>query len=252
MVIALTLSVTQGSAAHAGKPDPLLEVVGGTVAPDRAFPWMVRLSMGCGGALIAPRVVLTAAHCVHGTGPDTGITVTAGAADLSSPLARQVHSVYVNQAPGFRDETHGDDWAVIELDRFLDLPVLPLTRGPRHDTGTFMIMGWGQTGEESPHQQRRLRYARVPSVPVTSCAAAYRPAGVTLVTTDSICAARRGVDTCQGDSGGPMVTRDGHGRWLQVGIVSWGIGCARTGYPGVYTRVSAFRQAIRSAVRRLT
>ena len=212
---------------------------------------MVRLSMGCGGALTAPDVVLTAGHCVQGTGPDTSIGVTAGAVNLTSPGAITARSVEVVRAPDFSGETRGDDWALIKLDRRLDLPTLPLTRGERGDNGPFVIMGWGQLSEGAPGQQNRLRYASVPLVSDRECAADYHRAGVDLVAEDSLCAGRKGVDTCQGDSGGPMVRRDGRGRWVQVGIVSWGLGCARAGFPGVYTQISAFRHQIRSATRAL-
>jgi secreted trypsin-like serine protease len=231
---------------------PVREVVGGDVAPAGRFPWMVRLSMGCGGTLIAQRVVLTAGHCVNGTGPDTGIEVTAGAVDLKSPDAVTARSVSVVRAPRFHTETRGDDWAVVALNRTIDLPTVQLAEGDAGDVGKFVIMGWGLVREGAGRQERRLRYAIVSTVPDADCAADYRRAGVDLVTKESICAGGHGVDTCQGDSGGPMVRRDGSGDWVQVGIVSWGLGCARDGYPGVYTQVSTFRSAIKAAARKIT
>jgi secreted trypsin-like serine protease len=250
--IAVVLAVTQLPAAAHRPVREVVGVVGGDEAAAGQFPWMVRLSMGCGGALVAPRVVLTAGHCVDGTGPDDSITVTAGATDLKARTAIEVHSVSVIRAAGFRNETRGDDWAVVQLSKALDLPTLDLSPAKSSDTGPFTIMGWGQTGENSMRQQRRLRYATVPLVSDSKCAAAYRNAGVDLVADEMICAGRAGVDTCQGDSGGPMVKRDATGKWIQVGITSWGLGCARAGYPGVYTQVSNFRTAIRVAVHRLT
>jgi secreted trypsin-like serine protease len=246
---ALLIGVTP---ANGDVPRPEPEVVGGQAVPDNRFPWMVRLSVGCGGALTAPRVVLTAAHCVDRTGPDTTIRITAGVTDLASPTAITARSVYVTRAPGFENETFGDDWALIKLDRAVNLPTLTLSRGADHDTGTFTIMGWGLVRETALDQQRRLRYARVPSVPGRTCADAYRPLGVKVLVAESICAGTGGADSCQGDSGGPMVRRDAKGRWLQVGIVSWGMGCGRARYPGVYTRISAFRDDIRVATRKLS
>ena len=240
-------------AAEAGRApggDGARVIVGGLVAPPGKFPWAVRLAMGCGGALVAPRVVLTAGHCVDGTGANNRIEVTAGATDLESRHARTARSVSVIRAAGFQDETRGDDWAVIRLDRVLPLPLLPLADGTVGD-GRFVVMGWGQTREDSVQQERKLHYATVRTIADAPCAAAYRKAGVQLVADEQICAGSKGVDTCQGDSGGPMVGRGPHGEWVQVGITSWGLGCARDGYPGVYTQLSTFRPAIEAAIRKL-
>jgi len=238
--------VAGGSPAFAGPG-----VVGGVVAPPGKFPWMVRLSMGCGGALVAPDVVLTAGHCVAGTGPNVAIGVVAGVVDLHAESRRTAHSVQVIRAAGFHDETRGDDWAVIKIDQRFALPVLPLVRdsGVR---GALVVMGWGQTREDSMRQVRRLHYASVPAVPDRRCAAEYAQVGVELVANEQMCAGRTGVDSCQGDSGGPMVGRDARGGWVQVGIVSWGLGCGRVGYPGVYTQITTFRSAIARAIRRLS
>jgi len=225
-------------------------VVGGDLAQEGKFRWMVRLSMGCGGSLVAPRVVLTAGHCVKGSGRDRAIKVTAGVTDLKSDQAVTARSVRVIRAAGFQGETKGDDWAVVKLDRELDLPVLDLT-GEKEPAGPYTVMGWGLTKEQGDKQQRRLRYATVPVVTDAVCAKAYEKADVKLVEDESICAGRKGVDTCQGDSGGPMVAK-ADGRWVQVGIVSWGYGCAREGYPGVYTQVAAFLPAIKAAIHKLS
>ncbi|MBB2946060.1 secreted trypsin-like serine protease [Actinoplanes lutulentus] len=251
LVLAAVLALPVGAVpAHADGRIP--EVIGGKVATAGRFPWAVRLSMGCGGTLTAPRVVLTAGHCVGKTGPNRKITVTAGAPDLKSKKAIAVKSVEVFRSPDFVTETSGDDWAVVRLERALDLPTLDLVPDGSRDEGTFTVMGWGQTRETALRQERRLHYADVPTIADEECAKAFHKVGVDLVRDESICAGRHGVDTCQGDSGGPMVRRDRGGKWVQVGIVSWGLGCARDGYFGVYTQVSKFREAILAATRKLS
>ncbi|GGX72636.1 S1 family peptidase [Streptomyces fructofermentans] len=220
-------------------------VVGGTRAAQGEFPFMVRLSMGCGGALYTQQIVLTAAHCVGSTGNNTGITATAGVVDLQSTSGRvQVRSTKVYRAPGYNGT--GKDWALIKLAQPINLPTLKIATTTQYNSGTFTVAGWG-AAREGGAQQRYMLKATVPFVSDSVCRSYDQYEG--LVPAEEICAgyAAGGVDTCQGDSGGPMFRRDGAGAWIQVGIVSWGIGCAQPEAPGVYSEVSTFASAIASA-----
>ncbi|MFI9233931.1 S1 family peptidase [Streptomyces rimosus] len=247
------LSLQPGAASAATEPAPPggtpgTRVVGGVPAAQGEFPFMVRLSMGCGGALYRQDIVLTAAHCVSGSGNNTSITATAGVVDLQSSGAIKVKSTKVLQAPGY--DGNGKDWALIKLARPINLPTLRTTTDGRYDQGDFTVAGWGAT-REGGGQQRYLRKATVPFVDTPTCQQAY---GSTYIPGEEICAgimSTGGVDTCQGDSGGPMFRKDDAGAWVQVGITSWGEGCARPGKPGVYTRVSAFSQDIAEAADQL-
>ncbi|MER5848455.1 serine protease [Streptomyces sp. NPDC002012] len=238
-VVLAAVSLQPAGASAAPTP-----VVGGTRAAQGEFPFMVRLSMGCGGALYAKDIVLTAAHCVGGSGNNTSITATAGVVDLQSSSAIKVKSTKVLQAPGYNGM--GKDWALIKLAKPIDLPTLKIATNTTYNNGTFTIAGWG-AATEGGSQQRYLLKAAVPFVSDADCQGAY---GSDLVPGDEICAGlidTGGVDTCQGDSGGPMFRKDNAGAWIQVGIVSWGQGCAEPGYPGVYSEVSTFAANIASA-----
>ncbi|HZX36875.1 MAG TPA: serine protease [Streptomyces sp.] len=236
-VVLAAISLQPTSASAAAPP-----VVGGTRAAQGEFPFMVRLSMGCGGALYAKDIVLTAAHCVNGSGNNTSITATAGVVDLQSSSAIKVKSTKVLQAPGYNGT--GKDWALIKLAKPINLPTLKIADTKTFDNGTFDVAGWG-AAREGGAQQRYLLKAKVPFVSDASCKQAYPE----LVSREEICAGlpQGGVDTCQGDSGGPMFRKDNNNAWIQVGIVSWGEGCARPNLPGVYTEVSTFAAAIKSA-----
>lgn len=244
LMVATMGTLVGGTPAAAAPVSP--SVVGGTTAAQGEFPFMVRLSMGCGGALYSPTLVLTAAHCVSRTGANTSITATLGTVDTQSASRITRRSNYVYRAPGYSSQGH--DWALIRLaSPVTGLDTLNIATSTAYDSGTFTIAGWG-ANREGGSQQRYLLKATVPFVSDSTCNSSTMYNGRVDAATE-ICAGYTagGTDTCQGDSGGPMFRRDSAGAWVQVGIVSWGDGCARRNKPGVYAQVSYFASAIQSA-----
>ncbi|WP_328989258.1 trypsin-like serine protease [Kribbella sp. NBC_01245] len=245
VVPAHTASAQNNSSAQ---DDPGPRVVGGTRAAQGEFPWMVRLSMGCGGSMLTNQLVLTAAHCVGSTGNNSSITATVGVVDLQDTTAIKRTSNYVHRSATYGTST-GGDWALIRLSSpITGVATLPITTTTAYDTGLFTVAGWG-AATEGGAQQRYLLKAQVPYVDDVTCrdASSYYS---DLIFAAELCAGKMdtgGVDTCQGDSGGPMFRRDANNAWIQVGVVSHGEGCARPSAPGVYTQVSTFATAIKSA-----
>ena len=244
LLAALAFLVAVSLESPAAQASP--RIIGGTLAPLGEYPWMVRLSMGCGGSLYRPDLVLTAAHCVAGVDDPSTVTATTGAVDLNDPAATTTGAADIFVAPGY--DGMGRDWALIRLEEPVDgLPLLPLTTTTALDKGTFTVAGWGAT-IPGGGQSELLRHATVDFVDDTTCGAA-GGSYVDLVPEEEICAGvpEGGTDSCQGDSGGPLFRPDAEGEVVQVGIVSWGEGCAEKGKPGVYTQVSTFASEIDEA-----
>ncbi|MFD5826783.1 serine protease [Lentzea sp. NPDC060358] len=218
-------------------------IVGGTPAQVADTPWVVAITTAdgqliCGGALVAPDKVVTAAHCVTNKGVIGGdqrlpqqLRVVAGRTDLrvkNEGLDAPVAGVW--RHPDYREVTRGDDVAVLTLASTLPYRSIPL--GEADDDG--VVLGYGRTAENSAPSMT-LRKVTVPVLSDRECARKepdYRPGAM-------LCAGRGGRDACTGDSGGPLVVR---GRL--AGVVSFGRGCARADEPGVYTRLAHYRPVL--------
>ncbi|KAM9128219.1 LOW QUALITY PROTEIN: serine protease 56 [Pangshura tecta] len=231
------------------------KIVGGSVAPRGAWPWLVSVRLGgelmCGGVLVGDTWVLTAAHCFAGNRNELAWTVVVGDYDLAKwDEGEQVLPVNrIITHPKFNPKSFHSD-VLLELAR----PVAPSARlspvclpdGPEEPgPGTpCYIAGWGSLYQEGPSAEVVME-APVPVLSQDACRSAL---GKELLTSTMFCAGylAGGIDSCQGDSGGPLTCQEsGSQQSVLYGITSWGDGCGEQGKPGVYTRVTAFADWIR-------
>ncbi|CAL7939213.1 unnamed protein product [Xylocopa violacea] len=235
------------------------------------FPWMVAIlkeeSIGdnklnvyqCGGSLIHKQAVLTAAHCVQGKRASE-LRIRAGEWDTQTKNEiyphqdRSVMNVIIHDKyyPG----AYYNDFAIlilsepVEIKDNVDVACLP-ERNAVFDGSKCFASGWGKDvfGQDA-HYQVILKKVELPIVQHNKCQDDLRKTrlGKYFVLHETfICAGgEAGKDTCNGDGGSPLVcpSQKDPSRYLQAGIVAWGIGCGEDGTPGVYANVASARDWI--------
>ncbi|WP_406347345.1 S1 family peptidase [Streptomyces sp. NBC_00648] len=251
LIAACPATATAASPAPVGQQQKMHPIIGGKEVPVDGLPFMAALlhkgkgsasdRQFCGGSLIDPETILTAAHCVAGA-TASKMEVVVGRTVLSNDRQGQVRNVdeFVVHAR-YADSGNDYDVALITLDK----PVEGITPVKLPTLGTDALIrpgalatvaGWGNTDTSMDHFPDRLRQVDVPILSHPECKTSYPDYNEQV----NVCAGVEGKDSCQGDSGGPLFrTVPGRQDPIQIGIVSYGDGCGERGAPGVYTSTSS-------------
>ncbi|CAN8013913.1 unnamed protein product, partial [Ixodes persulcatus] len=238
-------------------------IVGGRNATEGEFPWMVALqhtsgSHFCGGSIIKPDIVVTAAHCVGG---HVYLRLQLELYNSKEQIDRfclcpQVQKFFVHES--FVDEPYAspkvfNDIALLKLVDPFDfgkseghIGAVCLPAKDRPLEGKVAVTGWGQTSHDGPKSPHLLAV----SVPVLSSMICESETRITYDSETMFCAGSPGKDACTDDSGGPAVVKESEPAIL-VGVVSFGHGCAEAPAYGVYTRVPAFTAWIAENIAKL-
>jgi len=242
LFVLLNILIAAQADFYCGQPLKDRRIIGGDPSQPFQFPWQVVLYRGdssslyCGGSLISSKTVLTAAHCTSYYN-----TKWVGIPDGSiyyEDIPRIAVKSFTNHPYYDQGADTNYDLAIITLFEEVSwgpgiLPIcLPHPNG-NYDDVLATVTGWGETFAGDTGELMRVN---VTTMPNHECKEYYSPDDIT---GSMICAWAPGKDSCWGDSGGPMTTLvQEEAFYVQIGIVSWGYGCAEPEYPGVYARVA--------------
>ena len=243
-VCILALCASVYGAALEGVPQLDGRIVGGQPTTIDQYPYQVSLAKSgshfCGGSLYSSNVVITAAHCLQGGVSPSVIKVRLGSTSRTSGGIVVDVASYKNHQ-GYNSKTHANDIAIIRLAKDVQFtesirPITMATQDPAPGTPA-VVTGWGTTKEGAFTLPTTLQEVTVDIVSRQSCQNSY--GSKYDINASMLCAASPNKDACQGDSGGPLVANG-----KLVGVVSWGFGCARDEYPGVYSSVATLRDFV--------
>ncbi|KAF0708997.1 hypothetical protein As57867_006119, partial [Aphanomyces stellatus] len=220
-----------------------LEIVGGKEAAKGQHLYVTSLrkpsdgSHACGGSLITPNIVLTAAHCMP-LKPESVVIGSHYANETQTGEEIKVKQIVVH--PKNNPSTDSNDFAILILERASKFPPVQVSFDEVAPGTPTVVRGWGRTSQGGTASNVLLEVG-VDALANTQCAKLLAPE---VVNEFMLCAGgKAGEDSCQGDSGGPLIVEQ-NGSERLVGVVSWGVGCAQANKPGVYARLSAARSFI--------
>ena len=235
----------------------LLEQVGNIASLSVSETAQLQQESTCGASFLGDKWVLTAAHCVEDGNP-LGFKMNVGEYDLSDGAENAIDIANIYIHPLYDTDSINNDIAIIELVSSVDATAVQIadvetTEQYAIENSVATVAGWGGRVGYAPNNGPTSDYPEIlhkVDLALSTNQQCKEALAATLntsvnntgITDVMICAAipEGGKGSCQGDSGGPLVINTGSGV-QQVGIVSWGYGCAEGGYPGVYTRVSEFK-----------
>ncbi|XP_044260048.1 phenoloxidase-activating factor 1-like isoform X2 [Tribolium madens] len=253
-------------------------ILGGKVARLGEFPWLARLihkrngfkKAGCAGFLITSKFIVTAAHCLESDmiqylGPlyevvlgehNTQTEIDCESKNKTCAPKNQVIRVKKTISHSMYDEKskqHHHDIALIQLKKSAKFtshvaPICVLEK-VEFKPYEYWISGWGLTNDSNPNSQSSVKLkVSIPPFSHLNCSEKYKSIDMNITDMQLCAGGIKGKDSCSGDSGGPLMLVKNRNHWFAAGVVSYGLGCGKENWPGIYTNITSYTNWIRKTI----